>query len=110
MTSRHLDDLRKMIKSRKLIIISEEEGDDFLVSAVWVIENRAGKKIRLIFEGMSDLSVSPIEQSYACRINEDGAESLYFGKNNKTEWRRNLNAFIGRLDILLDPRKLNAAR
>jgi hypothetical protein len=80
MSSKHLDDLRKMMEAKGLLILSEGSGDDLAVSAVWIVENRAGEKIRLIFEGMGDLSVFPIEQSYACRIDGDDARPLYFCK------------------------------
>jgi hypothetical protein len=101
MSSMHLDDLRRTIESRKWIILSEMDGDDFSISAIWIVANRAGKKIRLIFEGMGDLSVLPIEESYACHLEEDKVKSLYFGKNNKAEWKANLQMFADQLSALL---------
>jgi len=100
MSSKHLDDLRKIIESKRWIIVSEEYGDDLSISAVWTIGNREGKTVRLIFEGMGDLSVLPVEESYACYAEGDKSRTLYFGKNNKVEWKKNLMKFADELKTL----------
>ena len=105
MSEMHLKDLKRMIESRKWTILLEEDGDDFAISATWIIENQAGKKIRLVFEGMEDLSVLPIEKSYGCYVEETKSKGLYFGKNDKGEWRKNLEKFADEMGDALTDRK-----
>ena len=92
MSSRHLDELRKAIEANHGTILAEEEGDDLSISGVWVVRNQAGKTIHLVFEGMGDLGVLPIEKSYACYIDEDESQSLYFRRIGR--WRNDLTKFV----------------
>ena len=81
----HLRLLRDNLERNKWVVTHELLGDDYSVSAKWKISRPNGDfpKI-LIFEGLHELDVLPIEQSYGCHIESNTDISLYFGKISKS--------------------------
>ena len=95
---RHLDDLYRILAARNWQI-DESAGNHLHVSAVWTLRHPAtSAAVRLIFEGMGDPSVLPVEQSYGCHVENAPHLSLYFSKNNPAQWRRDLAAFADTLE------------
>jgi len=96
----HLDELRTALEGIGWRIAAELPGDDYRVSATWELR-RSGYPAGAVvdFEGLDDLKVLPIEQSYGCHTR--GAEhSLYFrrrgqsGSPARARWRRELDSFV----------------
>jgi hypothetical protein len=80
--------------------ITKSAGNDLEISEIWVI-GKYHKRLTLIFEGMGDLEVLPIEESYGCYLQNDPSASLYFSKNNRKEWGKNLLDFIKKLEEII---------
>ncbi|WP_146190879.1 hypothetical protein [Pectobacterium parmentieri] len=80
-------------------IVSEDEGDDFSISGCWVVFSvKYRKRFNIVFDGLGDLTVLPMNECYACHIEENSSLSLYFSKNNIREWKANLSKFVIDLD------------
>ena len=95
---RHLDDLYRTLTTRNLRI-DESAGNGLDISAVWTLRHPAAPAaVRLIFEGMGELSALPIEQSYGFHVKNAPHLSLYFSKNNPMQWRHDLAAFADALE------------
>jgi hypothetical protein len=77
----HIDDLENAIRNNGWRI-TRTPGNDLDIPETWLIRKH-GSVMALIFEGMGDPEVLPIEKSYACRLLENPAVSLHFSKNNK---------------------------
>lgn len=102
--NKHIEDLRDKLHHNNWTILEELEGNDLNISGNWIIQHlyRPNKLTTLVFEGMGDLEVLPIEQSYACYLSENPSISLYFSKNNPVAWRENLNDFISKLNLCIN--------
>ncbi|ACX86204.1 hypothetical protein [Pectobacterium parmentieri] len=99
MSKMHLDDLRREFFLMKWEIVSEDEGDDFSISGCWVVFSvKYRKRFNIVFDGLGDLTVLPMNECYACHIEENSSLSLYFSKNNIREWKANLSKFVIDLD------------
>jgi len=95
---RHLNDLSHQLTAHRWQI-AEHEGNKLDISAVWELRHPATPApIRLVFEGMGDLAVLPLVQSYGCHVEHAPYISLYFAKNNPTQWQRDLSAFVDVLE------------
>ena len=67
---RHLNDLSRLLTAHHWQI-AEHEGNELDISAVWPLRHPAAPTpIRLAFEGMGDLAVLPLAQSYGCHIEQ----------------------------------------
>lgn len=103
---KHLDELRNALYQNNWFILTQQQGNDYDVSAIWQIAHHyvPTQSLTVVFNGLDDLNVLPIEQSYGCQIAENGALQLYFGKNNMVVWRQDLQNFIKQLtDFILQP-------
>jgi hypothetical protein len=98
-SSFHIADIENSLHNGDWII-TRSAGNDFDISEIWVIE-KYHKILTLIFEGMGDLEVLPIEESYGCHLQNDPSASLYFSKNNRKEWKKNLLNFIKKLEEII---------
>lgn len=94
MSIEHLELLRVGLENKKWIILEEMAGDDSSVSAIWKISRPNGdSEFNLVFEGLDDLAVLPIEKSYGCHIQNNEEVGLYFGKVGKS-FPSDLNKFM----------------
>ena len=96
MSQHHLNDLHHALTQKGWTIAETLPGDDYRVSAVWVIAG-GGSSTLLAFDGNDDLECLPIEQSYACHVAGDETHSVYFGKKS---WKTELASFVGGLDLI----------
>ncbi len=97
MSKVHLKDLRNGIEHNHWIITSEDKGNDYNISGVWIIEKPDNsKKLHLEFEGLGDTEVLELNKSYGCKIREFPNISAYFSKKNRS-WRDELNIFLNKL-------------
>ena len=95
---RHLNDLSRLLTAHRWQI-AEHEGNTLDISAIWPLRHPAAPApIRLAFEGMGDLAVLPLAQSYGCHVEHAPHISLYFAKNNPAQWQRDLSAFVDALE------------
>ena len=93
----HLDELRKALGKKNWVLASESEGDDYKISAIWLVERLDGKYgFRLAFEGLHESGVLPIEKSFACHVESTPEISLYFHKPG-IKWQKSLNSFMERI-------------
>ena len=98
MSETHLNALRNALESNRWIVVSELDGDDYSISAIWVVSRPDGSTVRQIeFDGLDDMKVLPIEESYGCRIREYPSISLYFARINRS-WNGLLSEFIEELN------------
>ena len=96
----HLKQLKKDLENHHWKIISEEGGNDYDISAVWIVARPDGSnQLHLEFEGLDDLKTLPIEKSYACHVREASDISVYFGKISKS-WPKELSEFINKINQL----------
>jgi hypothetical protein len=79
-------------------IVERLDGNDLDISEIWHI-SRHHNNLFLIFDGMGDLNVLPIEKSYGCHLKGNPSLGLYFTRNNKKEWKKKLLEFIKNLDL-----------
>jgi len=85
MSIEHLKLLRDSLERNKWVVTHELPSDNYRISAKWKISRRNGDSPKtLIFEGLHELDVLPIEQSYGCHIQNNEGLSLYFGKISKS--------------------------
>lgn len=96
----HLDELRTVLERKGWRVVAELPGDDYRVSATWELR-RSGEPDPLLidFEGLDDLKVLPVDESYACRVRGTD-HSLYFSRRGETgstaraRWRDELESFV----------------
>jgi hypothetical protein len=68
MSEVHLDNLRNALEKSHWVVTLELDGNDYDISAIWVVSRPDGTAIRNIeFEGLDDMETLPIEKSYGCR-------------------------------------------
>jgi hypothetical protein len=93
----HLDELRNALEQKGWNVVSQEDGDDYRISAVWRIQRSTrAEPTNLLFAGLDDMRTLPIEQAYACEVQGRKDVSLYFG--SMKEFRKALPGFIAALD------------
>jgi len=100
----HLDELRAALERSGWNIVALE-GDDYRISGAWQLRRSNDSRIVVVdFEGLDDLKVLPLEQSYACRV-RGTSNSLYFGRRGKSgsssrgRWRSELRLFVDTLGL-----------
>ena len=94
----HLRDLRNSLERSHWIVIEELEGNDYDISAVWVIARPDGSnKLHIEFSVPKDLTTPPTEKSVGCQVAEYPKVSLYFAKVSRS-WKDNLTTFIQELN------------
>lgn len=99
MSLEHISDLRVKLENSKWKIIEEISGDDYSISAIWKISRLNGEhKLNIVFEGLNEKAVLPIEKSYGCHILENQKINLYFNKISKG-YVSDLNNFINELSV-----------
>lgn len=91
----HLTDIEEALKRRGWRIVERLPGDDYRISATWRIERGNDQRAVLIdFDGLDDLKILPIGQSYSCTQRSTG-NSLYFRrKGARDDWHAELTAFV----------------
>jgi hypothetical protein len=99
MSSFHIADIENRLNNSDWII-TRAAGNDLDISETWVI-GKYHKTVTLVFTGMGDLDVLPIEKSYGCHLQNDPSVSLYFSKNNRKEWEKNLLDFMKKLEEII---------
>ena len=100
----HLDELRNALERNGWRVVAELAGDDYKVSATWELRRSGDPRSVLIdFNGLDDLNVLPLDESYACRA-RDSDHSLYFSRRGETgsaarvRWRDDLKSFVENLN------------
>lgn len=77
-----------------------QDGDGRAISAIWLVVDGSGKRRRhLVFEGMHERAVLPIEHAYGCHVQEAPQVSLYFFRI-RGRWKEALKRFIEAFDQL----------
>lgn len=90
----HINELRNTLERNHWLIAEELEGNDYDVSAVWLITRPDGSgKLHLQFEVMKELVTPPFEKSIGCTVKELPRVSLYFARVNRS-WSGRLEAFM----------------
>ncbi|GEM_PF-4785273 len=85
MSIAHLKELRAALSKRKWHIHEELPGDDYKISAIWVITRPNGdNRSEIAFEGRCELHCLPIEQAYGCHLVANPDINLYFGDLKKS--------------------------
>ena len=94
MSEIHLSDLRSQLENNHWIISNELNGNDYDISGVWEIET-IDKKYRfsILFEGLEETGVLPLNKSYGCRVKEHPEIRAYFSRKSRS-WPNELNEFI----------------
>ncbi len=92
----HLNDLENALTQQKWDITARLDGNDLDVSGIWQIA-RHDRHEELIFEGMGDLEVLPMDKSYGCHLKSQPTISLYFSKKGRS-WPGSLREFLAALD------------
>ena len=96
MTKRHLADLESALDRDHWKILERLAGDGYRISGYWIIARPDGSdRIRLTFEGLDDLKVLPMEESYGCHAEHVADGDLYFAKGSS--WASNLRTFMNAL-------------
>lgn len=95
----HINDLETSLYHNQWQILERQVSNEFDISEIWVISHLyyPNHTLAIVFEGLGDLEVLPIEQSYACYILENKAIELYFSKHNKNQWKQSLMLFINQI-------------
>lgn len=95
----HIDNLETILYNNQWQILERKFGNDFDISEIWLISHLyyPNHTINIVFEGLDDLQVLPIKQSYVCYVLEDKNINLYFSKHNKNEWKKSLTVFINQI-------------
>lgn len=100
MSETHIKDLQNGIEKCHWIISKEKKGNDYDISAIWVIERPdKSQKLHIEFQGLSEEGVLPLNKSYGCRIQEYPEISAYFYRKNKS-WPVELGEFLSKLKEL----------
>ena len=85
MSQVHLDDLRNTLESKSWRIAEELPGDDYGITATWLIRRPDGSHpVHIDFECVPDLEAKPIEQAIACYVRENEKISAYFARKDRT--------------------------
>ncbi len=93
MSDIHLNDIRRTLDKTHWSVVEELDGDGYRVSGVWVVERPDGtSRFHLDFEGLDDLRILPIEQSYGCTVREAPQVSCYFSRQGRS-WPNELADF-----------------
>jgi hypothetical protein len=93
MSHQHLADLRSHLAHRRWRIVRELPGDDRAASAIWEISHASPTtSLHLVFEGLHENGVLPVERAYGCRLREDPTISAYFARVGRS-WPKELEAF-----------------
>ncbi len=107
----HLDELKNHIERRGWRILAQQDGDEYRISATWVIQRSTQfEPLFVDFNGLDDLKTLPIEQSYGCEVREHSSVSLYFSKkghktsSHHANWRQEVSDFVAQLDALEENR------
>ncbi|WP_415912134.1 hypothetical protein [Neptuniibacter sp. QD37_11] len=99
MSIEHLDVLKRNLAESKWIIDEELQGNDYDISGYWVVIRPNGtNEHTIVFEGLDEAGVLPMEKSYACHIQGNNELSLYFG-NLKNTFPLELEAFVSKLSL-----------
>jgi hypothetical protein len=103
----HLDELQAFLERRGWRIIAQQAGDEYSISATWVIQRSTQAEPLLIdFEGLDDMKTLPLEQSYGCHIRGHSLVGVYFGRkghkssSRRANWQEELSKFATQLDEL----------
>ncbi len=100
----HLNELRRALQDKGWRVLSEREGDGYKISRAWQIQRSTTAAVtELLFDGLDDLQVLPIERAYACHVAGRRSVSIYFG-SMKEFWKA-LPTFMSRLDSLENEKK-----
>jgi hypothetical protein len=95
----HLQELRSALESKGWQLLSQDEGDCYRISAVWRVQRSTRiEPTELLFQGLDDLHVLPIQQSYACEVRDHKEIAIYFG--SMRQFRKALPGFVTVLDQL----------
>ena len=78
------------------IIVQKSEGDDCDVTQRWIARKPGRPDVELEMEGMDELSVLPVEQSYGVRSRTYSISEYISGKKQPRE--RRIDHFVERLD------------
>ena len=96
MSIEHINRIRAALENNKWSLLEEKEGDDYSISAIWDIARpNSDYSMSIVFEGLDDKEVLPIEKSYGCHIKNNKEISLYFG--SLKQFPKNLSGFINAL-------------
>lgn len=99
MSIEHLDLLKRYLAKAKWIVDKELKGNDYDISGYWVVIRPNGKSEHtIVFEGLDEAGVLPMEKSYACHIQGNNELSLYFGNLQKT-FPLELKSFVSILSL-----------
>ena len=98
MSDSHLIELRKRLENSHWVLVSELSGNDYDISARWLISRPDGShQMHLEFEGLDDMNTLPLEQSYGCRVMEAPTIKLYFSRLGRA-WKNDLSKFMKQLN------------
>ena len=76
MSQLHLDDLRNHLENKSWRIADELEGDDYSITATWLIQRPDGSHtLHIDFGCVPDLEAKPVEQAIGCRVRENENET-----------------------------------
>jgi hypothetical protein len=90
----HLDDIKSQLGACGWEIAAEESDDGRAVSGIWRVVDRSGRRTRhIVFEGVGERAVLPIEHAYACHVREAPQVSLYFFRIHG-RWKDALKPFM----------------
>lgn len=97
----HLNSLLNKLVNDGFVIYEELDGNDYDISAEWVVcYKRTEKTARLLFEGLDDLAVLPIDKSYGVYLAGMPNTKAYISKQkpNKScalkEWDESIDKLI----------------
>ena len=102
----HLDELRGALARRGWRIAAELPGNDYDVSAAWLLERSGSASLVIEFQGLDDLLTLPLTDAYGCRARGHPGVSMYFGRKGQAgstrqgSWAAELSGFVQRLDSL----------
>lgn len=99
MSLEHISGLRTKLENSRWKVVEELSGDDYSISAIWKISRPNGEHhLNLVFEGLDEKAVLPIEKCYSCHILENKEINLYFNKISKG-YASELKNFIDELSV-----------
>ena len=94
MSQVHLDDSRNALERSNWLVVEELPGDDYRISATWIVQRPDGSdSFHIDFCGLDDMNTLPIEQAYACKVREKSEIGVYFARKGKS-WPEELTKFI----------------
>ncbi|OOS08346.1 hypothetical protein SAMN02745664_11650 [Moraxella cuniculi DSM 21768] len=103
---KHISDIRNELYKKNFKIDNEIDGNEHDVSKYWVISHIYNPLLTftIMFYGLSDDGVLPIEDSYGCELMENKNISLYFIKNNQITWKKSLEIFVDNIQSFIADR------